>query len=147
MSVLGKERCCYGLVQRRQSEHWTYWSGSWISHRLISALPRFYAKEARDLIQRYLTKHPDPINDTIVGYSNKKHWPRDARMRLMKHDVNLWVFGSSSAMLTRHACLIQRVVPLPLKLLMSIARVWFVSCTLMGCCEITGYFSVFVHTA
>jgi hypothetical protein len=24
-----------------------------------------------------------------VGYNNKKCWPRDARMRLMKHDVNL----------------------------------------------------------
>ncbi|KAI5340408.1 hypothetical protein L3X38_019682 [Prunus dulcis] len=25
----------------------------------------------------------------MVGYNNKKCWPRDARMRLMKHDVNL----------------------------------------------------------
>ena len=24
-----------------------------------------------------------------MGYNNKKCWPRDARMRLMKHDVNL----------------------------------------------------------
>lgn len=24
-----------------------------------------------------------------VGYNNRKCWPRDARMRLMKHDVNL----------------------------------------------------------
>jgi pre-mRNA-processing factor 8 len=41
------------------------------------------------LIQRYLTEHPDPNNENIVGYNNKKCWPRDARMRLMKHDVNL----------------------------------------------------------
>lgn len=52
---------------------------------------RFSAEEARDLIQRYLTEHPDPNNENIVGYNNKKCWPRDARMRLMKHDVNLWV--------------------------------------------------------
>ena len=50
---------------------------------------RFSADEARDLIQRYLTEHPDPNNENIVGYNNRKCWPRDARMRLMKHDVNL----------------------------------------------------------
>ncbi|MEW5307804.1 MAG: hypothetical protein WDW36_010179 [Sanguina aurantia] len=50
---------------------------------------RFTAEEAKDLIQRYLTEHPDPNNENIVGYNNRKCWPRDARMRLMKHDVNL----------------------------------------------------------
>ncbi|KAM0831683.1 hypothetical protein ACQ4PT_065388 [Festuca glaucescens] len=50
---------------------------------------RFTHDEARDLIQRYLTEHPDPNNENMVGYNNKKCWPRDARMRLMKHDVNL----------------------------------------------------------
>lgn len=50
---------------------------------------RFTAEEAKELIQRYLTEHPDPNNENIVGYNNKKCWPRDARMRLMKHDVNL----------------------------------------------------------
>ncbi|KAF9917840.1 Pre-mRNA-processing-splicing factor 8 [Lobosporangium transversale] len=50
---------------------------------------RFTADEARDLIQRYLTEHPDPNNENVVGYRNKKCWPRDCRMRLMKHDVNL----------------------------------------------------------
>jgi pre-mRNA-processing factor 8 len=50
---------------------------------------RFSADEARDLIQRYLTEHPDPNGENLVGYNNKKCWPRDARMRLMKHDVNL----------------------------------------------------------
>ncbi|MGH0161571.1 UNVERIFIED_CONTAM: hypothetical protein FKN15_041370 [Acipenser sinensis] len=54
-----------------------------------SPTPIFTADEARDLIQRYLTEHPDPNNENIVGYNNKKCWPRDARMRLMKHDVNL----------------------------------------------------------
>lgn len=50
---------------------------------------RFNSEETKDLIQRYLTEHPDPNNENIVGYNNKKCWPRDARMRLMKHDVNL----------------------------------------------------------
>ncbi len=50
---------------------------------------RFTHDEARDLIQRYLTENPDPNNENMVGYNNKKCWPRDARMRLMKHDVNL----------------------------------------------------------
>jgi pre-mRNA-processing factor 8 len=50
---------------------------------------RFTGDEARDLIQRYLSEHPDPNNENVVGYNNKRCWPRDARMRLMKHDVNL----------------------------------------------------------
>ncbi|EXX60268.1 Prp8p [Rhizophagus irregularis DAOM 197198w] len=49
---------------------------------------RFNAEEARDLIQRYLTEHPDPNSENIVGYNNKKCWPRDCRMRLFKSDVN-----------------------------------------------------------
>ena len=56
---------------------------------ISSSVIRFTAEEARDLIQRYLTEHPDPNNENIVGYNNRKCWPRDARMRLMKHDVNL----------------------------------------------------------
>jgi pre-mRNA-processing factor 8 len=55
----------------------------------VHMLFRFGADEAKDLIQRFLTEHPDPNNENIVGYNNKKCWPRDARMRLMKHDVNL----------------------------------------------------------
>jgi pre-mRNA-processing factor 8 len=55
----------------------------------IFILFRFTNEESKDLIQRYLTENPDPNNENIVGYNNKKCWPRDARMRLMKHDVNL----------------------------------------------------------
>jgi hypothetical protein len=33
---------------------------------------KFSADEARDLIARYLTEHPDPNNENIVGYNNKK---------------------------------------------------------------------------
>jgi len=50
---------------------------------------RFDAEDSKDIIQRYLTEHPDPNNENVVGYNNKKCWPRDCRMRLMKHDVNL----------------------------------------------------------
>ena len=55
----------------------------------IYILYKFSAAEARELIQQYLTEHPDPNNENVVGYNNKKCWPRDCRMRLMKHDVNL----------------------------------------------------------
>lgn len=55
----------------------------------IFVVYKFTAEESRDLIQRYLTENPDPNNENIVGYNNKKCWPRDCRMRLMKHDVNL----------------------------------------------------------
>jgi pre-mRNA-processing factor 8 len=55
----------------------------------IHVLFKFNHDEAKELIQKYLTEHPDPNNENIVGYNNKKCWPRDARMRLMKHDVNL----------------------------------------------------------
>ncbi|CAD7933629.1 unnamed protein product, partial [Amoebophrya sp. A25] len=49
----------------------------------------FTKEESRDLIQRYLTENPDPNNENIVGYNNKSCWPRDCRMRRVKHDVNL----------------------------------------------------------
>ena len=55
----------------------------------IWVLFRFEADQSRDLIQRYLTEHPDPNNENVLGYNNKKSWPRDCRMRLIKHDVNL----------------------------------------------------------
>lgn len=50
---------------------------------------RFTAEESKDLIQRFLTEQPDPNFENIIGYKNKKCWPRDSRMRLMRHDVNL----------------------------------------------------------
>lgn len=55
----------------------------------VYILFKFTADEARELIQRYLTENPDPNNENVVGYNNKKCWPKDCRMRLMKHDVNL----------------------------------------------------------
>ncbi|KAG9246501.1 putative pre-mRNA splicing factor [Calycina marina] len=50
---------------------------------------RFSADQSRDLIQRFLTEQPDPNFENVIGYRNKKCWPRDSRMRLMRHDVNL----------------------------------------------------------
>jgi pre-mRNA-processing factor 8 len=38
----------------------------------VHMLFRFTADEAKDLIQRYLTEHPDPNNENNVGYNNKK---------------------------------------------------------------------------
>jgi len=55
----------------------------------LHILFRFTADEARDLIQRYLSANPDPTNNNVIGYNNKRCWPRDCRMRLIKHDVNL----------------------------------------------------------
>ncbi|KAG1765663.1 ribonuclease H-like domain-containing protein [Suillus occidentalis] len=54
----------------------------------LCILFRFSADEAKDLIQRYLSANPDPTNN-VIGYNNKRCWPRDCRMRLIKHDVNL----------------------------------------------------------
>ncbi|CAG8099804.1 unnamed protein product [Penicillium olsonii] len=50
---------------------------------------RFQVDDSRDLIQRFLTENPDPNFENVIGYKNKKCWPRDCRMRLMRHDVNL----------------------------------------------------------
>eukprot|EP00536_Pseudo-nitzschia_multiseries_P007696 jgi/Psemu1/319191/estExt_fgenesh1_pm.C_1830010 len=50
---------------------------------------KFDANEGKDIIQRYLIEHPDPNNENAVGYRNKKCWPRDCRMRLLRRDVNL----------------------------------------------------------
>lgn len=50
---------------------------------------RFTQEESKDLIQRFLTEQPDPNFENVIGYRNKKCWPRDSRMRLMRHDVHL----------------------------------------------------------
>lgn len=50
---------------------------------------RFNSNQSRDLIQRFLAENPDPNFENVIGYNNKKCWPRDCRMRLMRHDVNL----------------------------------------------------------
>ena len=50
---------------------------------------RFDNESANDLIQDYLSENPDTNFENVVGYNNKRCWPKDSRMRLMRHDVNL----------------------------------------------------------
>ncbi|ODV93721.1 hypothetical protein PACTADRAFT_77234 [Pachysolen tannophilus NRRL Y-2460] len=50
---------------------------------------RFTNEEADELIHEYLSENPDPNFENIVGYNNRRCWPRDCRMRMMRHDVNL----------------------------------------------------------
>jgi hypothetical protein len=51
------------------------YSGSRYVDRL-HILFRFTADEARNLIQRYLSANPDPTNNNVIGYNNKRYWPR-----------------------------------------------------------------------
>ncbi len=53
----------------------------------IRMLLRFSVDGSRDLIQRYLSEHPDSNNEMVVGCNNRTSWLRDARTRLMRHDV------------------------------------------------------------
>ena len=55
---------------------------------------RFSKDEAESLIQRHLTENPDPNDENVVGYNNKKCWPQDCRMRLMTvtFKKNVFVF-------------------------------------------------------
>ncbi|KAJ1654027.1 hypothetical protein IWQ61_005969 [Dispira simplex] len=55
----------------------------------VHILFRFTADEARDLVQRFLSERPDPNGEYMVGYNNKRCWPRDCRMRLFRSDVLL----------------------------------------------------------
>ena len=55
----------------------------------VFILFRFDDEQSKDLVQRYLTECPDPNNENVIGYPNKKCWPREKRMRMLKHDVNL----------------------------------------------------------
>lgn len=55
----------------------------------IYILFRFSDDDANGLIQDYLSENPDPNLENIVGYNNHRCWPKDSRMRLMRHDVNL----------------------------------------------------------
>lgn len=50
---------------------------------------RFQREEAEELVNDYLLENPDPNFENSVGYNNHRCWPRDARMKLMRSDVNL----------------------------------------------------------
>lgn len=55
----------------------------------VYILFHFEEKEGDELTDEFLSENPDPNFVNAVGYHNKKCWPRDARMRLMRQDVNL----------------------------------------------------------
>ncbi|CAF0759229.1 unnamed protein product [Rotaria sp. Silwood1] len=88
--ILGLQRAfdILGLPQK-PNEFLTYQEVTIETAHPIRLYCRYTTDESRNLIQRYLTKHPDPNNKNIVGYNNKKCWSRESRMRLMKYDVNL----------------------------------------------------------
>lgn len=50
---------------------------------------RLDSEETDGLISDFLSENPDPNFENIVGYNNHRCWPRDARMKLVRHDVNL----------------------------------------------------------
>ncbi|KAJ4965334.1 hypothetical protein NE237_017183 [Protea cynaroides] len=57
---------------------------------LIFSVPlHFSNKQKHNLYALSQLRSGSLNNENMVGYNNKKCWPRDARMRLMKHDVNL----------------------------------------------------------
>lgn len=55
----------------------------------INILFHFSEDDADELTDDYLAENPDPNFENATGYNNKKCWPKDARMRLMRQDVNL----------------------------------------------------------
>ncbi|CCK70335.1 U4/U6-U5 snRNP complex subunit PRP8 KNAG_0E00670 [Huiozyma naganishii CBS 8797] len=55
----------------------------------IHILFHFEEEQADELTNDYLSENPDPNFENAIGYNNKKCWPRDSRMRLMRQDVNL----------------------------------------------------------
>lgn len=50
---------------------------------------RFDQEQSRELIQRYLSSHSDSELKNFGSFPTSKAWPRDSRMRLVRHDVNL----------------------------------------------------------
>ncbi|CCD23994.1 U4/U6-U5 snRNP complex subunit PRP8 NDAI_0C03340 [Naumovozyma dairenensis CBS 421] len=55
----------------------------------VYILLHFNERDADRLTDEYLAENPDPNFENAIGYNNKKCWPRDARMRLLRQDVNL----------------------------------------------------------
>lgn len=55
----------------------------------ITIFFRFDKEESDELVDDYLTENPDPNFEQIVGYNNRRCWPRDCRMKLTRRDVHL----------------------------------------------------------
>ncbi|CAK9437442.1 uncharacterized protein LODBEIA_P18200 [Lodderomyces beijingensis] len=53
----------------------------------IHILFRFTHEEAESLIHDFLDV--DAAHEELAGYNNHRCWPKDSRMRLIRHDVNL----------------------------------------------------------
>ncbi|KAM3159448.1 MPN domain-containing protein [Lachancea thermotolerans] len=56
---------------------------------VVHILFHFEEQDSEALVLDFLSENPDPNFENAVGYNNKKCWPKDARMRLMRPDVNL----------------------------------------------------------
>ena len=65
----------------------------------LHILLRLSADECKDLIQRYLTEHPDPNNENMVGHNNRSAG-RAMRDAAIKHDVNLGAPSSGTSRTT-----------------------------------------------
>ncbi|CAI4515271.1 BCE_3a_G0026200.mRNA.1.CDS.1 [Saccharomyces cerevisiae] len=55
----------------------------------IYMLFHFEEDEGEELTDEYLAENPDPNFENSIGYNNRKCWPKDSRMRLIRQDVNL----------------------------------------------------------
>lgn len=55
----------------------------------ITIFFRFDKEDSDELMVDYLSENPDPNFEQIVGYNNRRCWPRDSRMKLTRHDVHL----------------------------------------------------------
>ena len=91
--MLGLTRASEIAGPPEKPNEWLYFSEKGIEYRLpirlycryvdkIYMVFRFNKDEAKELNQRYLTENPDPNNENVVAYNNKKCWPRDCRMSI-----------------------------------------------------------------
>lgn len=55
----------------------------------ITIFFRFDKDDSNELIEDYLSENPDPNFEQIIGYNNRRCWPRDSRMKLTRNDVHL----------------------------------------------------------
>lgn len=49
---------------------------------------RFNKEDSKDLIQRFLTENPDPNNENVVGYTNKRLNEKKPPVEI--HDAKRW---------------------------------------------------------
>ena len=49
---------------------------------------RFNKEDSKDLIQRFLTENPDPNNENVVGYTNKRL--NETKKPVEIHEAKRW---------------------------------------------------------